>query len=82
MTQEEADRKKNRARLQELASIGIAAMGIKSVMDDWKDVHGTHEDYKDQRHAQERRREKKSEKERSRSRHGDRRHSDTDLRLR
>lgn len=38
MTPAEAKKKKNRARLQEVASVGIAAIGIKGAYGEWKEM--------------------------------------------
>jgi hypothetical protein len=82
ITQNEADKQKHRARFQEAAAIGMAALGIKALMGNWKDVNKAHKSLKEQKHARERRRIKKLEEGRSRSSHGERRYSDPDLRYR
>lgn len=38
MTPQEASRKKNKARLQDVASVGIAALGIKGAVSEWKEM--------------------------------------------
>jgi hypothetical protein len=38
ITQEQAQKERNKARLQDAASIGIAALGIKGAMSEWKDM--------------------------------------------
>ncbi len=38
MTPEEAKKKKNKARLQDAAAIGIAALGIKGAYSEWQEV--------------------------------------------
>lgn len=39
MTEEEAHKLKNKARLQDAAAIGIAAIGIKGAVGEWKEMH-------------------------------------------
>ena len=38
MTQEEAQKRKNKSRLQDAAAIGIAALGIKGAYSEWQEV--------------------------------------------
>lgn len=58
MTQEEADKKKYMSRVMETASIGIAALGLKGVYDEWKEVHEKHKEYEGTKEKRERHREK------------------------
>ena len=44
MSPEEARKKKNKARLQDAASIGIAALGIKGAYSEWKEVQEKREE--------------------------------------
>ena len=46
MSAEEAQKLKNRARLQDAASIGIAALGIKGAVSEWKEMKEMDHEYK------------------------------------
>lgn len=68
---EEARRKKNKARLQDLAAVGIAALGIKGAVSEWKEVQEGRHELSEQREAREKRHEKRlkrAEKEARRAR--------------
>lgn len=46
MSPEEARRKRNKARFQDIASVGVAALGIKGAYSEWKEV----KEYRDEKH--------------------------------
>jgi len=58
MSPQEARKKKNKARLQDAASIGIAAIGIKGAIGEWKEV----KEKRDEVHEFEKEKEEKREK--------------------
>ena len=67
MTPEQASKLKSKARLQDVASIGIAALGIKGAVSEWKEVKESREEcHKFQEELQERR-EKHYQRRQSRS---------------
>jgi hypothetical protein len=73
MTQEEADKKKYTSRIMETASIGLAALGLKGVYDEWKEVQGEHKEYAGAKEKRERHRQKQGKVESgSESRRGSR----------
>ena len=45
MTAEEAKKLRNRARMQDVASVGIAALGIKGAVSEWKEMKEQHHEY-------------------------------------
>ncbi|KAL9117480.1 MAG: hypothetical protein Q9187_005984, partial [Circinaria calcarea] len=58
MSPEEASRLKSKARLQDAASIGIAALGIKGAVSEWKEVKESRDECNKFKHELEERREK------------------------
>ena len=45
ITREEAKKSKNKARLQDAASVGIAALGIRGAISEWKEVKESREEH-------------------------------------
>ncbi|MCJ1485110.1 hypothetical protein MMC06_005283 [Schaereria dolodes] len=69
MSPEEAKKKKNKARLQDAASIGIAALGIKGAVSEWKETREQREEFHKMNEEFSTKRQRRQEKLRSRS-HG------------
>lgn len=82
MSHEEAKRLRNKARLQDAAAIGIAALGIKSAYEEWQEVKESRHEFgtlKEERQKRHEKRVKKAEKEARRRRErngGDRNNQD------
>ena len=73
MSPEEARKKRNKARWQDAASIGIAALGIKGAYSEWKEMKETHEEVQEAKEKHERHAHKRAarrEKEELMQRHG------------
>lgn len=71
ITAEDAKRKKNKARLQDVAAIGIAALGIKGAYSEWQEVQETRHELRQQKKERKRRHEKRMRlRERAQSRGG------------
>lgn len=71
ITPEDAKRKKNKARLQDVAAIGIAALGIKGAYSEWQEVQETRQKLRQQKEERKRRHEKRVKlRERAQSRGG------------
>lgn len=69
---EDAKRKRNKARLQDVAAIGIAALGIKGAYSEWQEVQETRNELRQQKEERKRRHEKRTRlRERAQSRGGD-----------
>ena len=62
MTPEEARKKKNRARLQDAAAIGIAALGIKGAYSEWQEVQENRHEVAEAQRERERNHEKRVQK--------------------
>ena len=62
MTQEEARKKKNKARLQDAAAIGIAALGIKGAYSEWQEVQESRHEMAEQEEERKKRHEKRVKK--------------------
>lgn len=62
MTAEEARRKRNKARLQDAAAIGIAALGIKGAYSEWQEVQESRHEVSEQKSEREKRHEKRLKK--------------------
>lgn len=60
MSRTEARKEKNKARLQDVASIGIAALGIKGAVTEWKEVKEQREKYKEGKERAERHKAKRA----------------------
>lgn len=68
---EDAKRKRNKARLQDVAAIGIAALGIKGAYSEWQEVQETRNELRQQKEERKRRHEKRMRlRERAQSRGG------------
>lgn len=63
----EARREKNRARLQDAASVGIAALGIKGAYSEWNSVRGERKEAKEKKEALERHKQKREARRRKES---------------
>jgi hypothetical protein len=59
ITQQQAKKEKNKARLQDAASIGIAALGIKGAMSEWKEMKEKRHEVSELKEKQERHRQKR-----------------------
>jgi len=59
ITPEQARRQKNKARLQDVASVGIAALGVKGAYSEWKEMKEHREEVKEKRETMERHRQKR-----------------------
>lgn len=71
ITAEDAKRKKNKARLQDVAAIGIAALGIKGAYSEWQEVQESRQELRQQKEERKRRHEKRVRlRERAKSRAG------------
>ncbi|KAL9121906.1 MAG: hypothetical protein Q9187_001538 [Circinaria calcarea] len=66
LSPEEAKRERNKARLQDAAAIGIAALGIKGAYGKWQGVQASHKGYKEYIRTRKERHLKRLEKVRSR----------------
>ncbi|MCJ1468815.1 Serine/arginine repetitive matrix protein 2 [Pseudocyphellaria aurata] len=62
MTAEDARRKRNKARLQDAAAIGIAALGIKGAYSEWQEVQESRHEVVEQKSEREKRHEKRLKK--------------------
>ena len=62
ITHEDARRKRNKARLQDAASIGIAALGIKGAYSEWEEVKESRSKLAEQKSEREKRHEKRLKK--------------------
>ena len=62
MTAEEAKKKKNKARLQDAAAIGIAALGIKGAYSEWQEVQENRAELMTQNEERKKRHEKRLRK--------------------
>ena len=79
MSPEEARKKKNKARLQDAAAIGIAALGIKGAYSEWQEVQ---ESRKEMGELQKERAERHEKRLKKAEKHGGSRRSEPDLRER
>lgn len=71
ITADDAKRKRNKARLQDVAAIGIAALGIKGAYSEWQEVQETRNELRQQKEERKRRHEKRMRlRERAQSRGG------------
>lgn len=59
MTPEEARKKKNKARIQDAAAIGIAALGIKGAYSEWQEVQENRHELAEQMEERKKRHEKR-----------------------
>lgn len=59
MSAEEAHKLKNKARLQDAAAVGIAALGIKGAVSEWKEMHEQREKYHEFQHERAERHERR-----------------------
>ena len=59
MTPEEARKKKNKARIQDAAAIGIAALGIKGAYSEWQEVQENRQELAEQQEERKKRHEKR-----------------------
>lgn len=62
ITAEEARKKRNKARLQDAAAIGIAALGIKGAYSEWQEVQESRHEVTEQKTEREKRHEKRVKK--------------------
>ena len=62
MTPEESKRLKNKARLQDAAAIGIAALGIKGAYSEWQEVQENREQLQEQNKSRQKRHERRVQK--------------------
>ena len=62
MSPEEARKKKNKARLQDAAAIGIAALGIKGAYSEWQEVQENRHELAEQQEERKKRHEKRLKK--------------------
>ena len=76
ITPEDARKLKNKARLQDAAAIGIAALGIKGAYSEWKEVQENRHELAEQEKAREERHEKRVKKA---AKYGGRNRSEPDL---
>lgn len=70
MSPEEARKKKNKARLQDAASVGIAALGIKGAVSEWKEMKEQRDEVREFRHKCEERHQKKLQRSQDSSAYG------------
>ena len=68
MSEEQAKKEKNKARLQDLAAIGVAALSIKGAMGKWQSTRGMHKTYTEHKHSREERHQKRQKKQEKRDR--------------
>lgn len=59
MSAEDAHKLKNKARLQDAAAVGIAALGIKGAVSEWKEMHEQREEYREFEHKRAERHERR-----------------------
>lgn len=59
ITQEQAKRERNKARLQDAASVGIAALGIKGAYSEWEEMREHNKKMKEDKEAMERHKQKR-----------------------
>lgn len=62
ITAEESRRRRNKARLQDAAAIGIAALGIKGAYSEWQEVQESRQEVSEQKTEREKRHEKRLKK--------------------
>ncbi|KAL6719962.1 hypothetical protein ACLMJK_001883 [Lecanora helva] len=62
MSPEEARKKKNKARIQDAAAIGIAALGIKGAYSEWQEVQENRQELAEQKEERQKRHEKRVRK--------------------
>ena len=62
MTVEEAKKQQNKARLQDLAAVGIAALGIKGAYSKWQGTKAQHDNYKNTKKEKSERHQKRERK--------------------
>ena len=67
ISKEQAKKDKNKNRLQEAASIGIAALGLKGAYSEWKEMSETQKEIKEEKEKRERHREKREARRRKMS---------------
>ena len=67
LSKEEAKREMNKARLQDAAAVGIAALGIKGAYGKWQGVQASHSEFKEHKKARKERHQKRVEKEKKRN---------------
>lgn len=71
LSKEDARKKRNRARLQDAAALGVAAVGIRSAMSEWHEVEEKHEEAKKTRQEREERHAKRLERQKRQGGGGD-----------
>ena len=64
LTAQEARKEKNKARLQDVAAIGVAALSLKGAYSQWQTTKTTHNAHKEYKHEKEKRHRKRVERER------------------
>ena len=62
MSPEESRKKRNKARLQDAAAIGIAALGIKGAYSEWQEVQESRHELEEEKKEREKRHEKREKK--------------------
>ncbi|KAK5231955.1 hypothetical protein LTR47_007088 [Exophiala xenobiotica] len=67
ISKQEAKQEKNKARLQDVASIGIAALGLKGAYSEWREMKETNEERKEQAEKIERHKQKREARRRKMS---------------
>ena len=67
LTPEQAQKEKNKNRLQDVAAIGIAALGIKGAYGKWQGAHATHKGYREHKEQKKQRHEKRVRKGKARN---------------
>ena len=70
LSPEQAKKEMNKARLQDAAAIGIAALGIKGAYGKWQGAQATHSDFKEHKKARKERHQKRIERLERKSRRG------------
>ena len=66
LSREEARREKNKARMQDAAAVGIAALGIKGAYGKWQATNATRKGYSEHKKAKQERHQKRLERAKSR----------------
>jgi polyhydroxyalkanoate synthesis regulator phasin len=79
MSPEEARKLKNKGRLQEAAAVGIAALGIKGAVSEWKEMQEQREKYREFERKQAERHEKRLKRLEEHLASDHHRHSDSDI---